>query len=169
MRLTIARESDSVACVSESTYQLPTDIAALQALLVATRAERDAAIAERDQALSQNHRLLHQLQRMQFGRRSEKLDPGQLSLAFEDIPARSGVGSRTAVSQLFVTTANPRQAEVRQLRAATDCFVPTSVTVPSAISQSRSPSNSSRSSERHASGSEPWWSTCGLRWISTLN
>ncbi|MGB6538831.1 MAG: IS66 family transposase, partial [Xanthobacteraceae bacterium] len=35
-----------------------------------------------------NHRLahlLHQLQRMQFGRRSEKLDPDQLALAFEDV------------------------------------------------------------------------------------
>jgi transposase len=74
--------------VSESTDQLPTDIEALQALVAATRAERDAAIAERDQALSQNDRLrhlLHQLQRAQFGRRSEKLDPEQLLLAFEDI------------------------------------------------------------------------------------
>jgi transposase len=81
--------------VSESTDQLPTDIVALQAMLTATRAERDAAIAERnvaiaerDQALSQNHRLqhlLHQLQRMQFGKRSEKLNPDQLALAFEDI------------------------------------------------------------------------------------
>src|SRR5262249_40458648 len=51
-------------------------------------AERDAAIAERDQALSQNDRLRHllqQFQRMQFGKRSEKLDPDQLALAFEDI------------------------------------------------------------------------------------
>ena len=38
--------------------------------------------------LVQNERLrypLHQLQRAQFGRRSEKLDPDQLNLAFEDI------------------------------------------------------------------------------------
>ena len=51
-------------------------------------AERDAAIAERDQALAQNHRLQHllqQLRRMQFGQRSEKLDPDQLNLAFEDV------------------------------------------------------------------------------------
>ena len=50
--------------------------------------ERDAAIAERDQALSQIDRLRHllrQLQRAQFGRRSEKLDPEQLLLALEDI------------------------------------------------------------------------------------
>jgi len=67
---------------------LPTNIELLQALLATTRAERDAAVAERDRVLAQNdhlQHLLHQLQRMQFGRRSEKLDPDQLNLAFEDI------------------------------------------------------------------------------------
>ena len=84
----MARESDSVTRVSESTDQLPTDIEVLKVRLAMVLAERDAAIAERDQALSQNDRLRHllqQLQRMQFGRRSEKLDPDQLALAFEDI------------------------------------------------------------------------------------
>jgi transposase len=74
--------------VSAIANQLPTDIEALQALLAAAQAERDAAIAERDQALSQMDRLrnlLRQLQRAQFGRRSEKLDPEQLLLAIEDI------------------------------------------------------------------------------------
>ena len=75
-------------CVSESTDPLPTDTATLQALLLEARAERDAVVAERDHLLSQNDRLQHllrQLQRAQFGRRSEKLDPDQLHLAFEDI------------------------------------------------------------------------------------
>jgi len=88
LHITTARESDSVTRVSESTDQLPTNIEVLQARLAMVLAERDAAIAERDQALSQNDRLRHllqQLQRMQFGRRSEKLDPDQLALAFEDI------------------------------------------------------------------------------------
>ena len=81
--------------MNENADQLPTDIAALHALIATTRAERDAALAERDaamaerdQALSQNDRLRHllrQLERAQFGRRSEKLDPDQLHLAFEDI------------------------------------------------------------------------------------
>ena len=81
--------------VGDITDQLPIDIDTLQALVAATRAERDAAIAkcdaaiaERDQALSQMDRLRHllrQLQRAQFGRRSEKLDPQQLLLAIEDI------------------------------------------------------------------------------------
>ena len=74
--------------MSETASQPPSDLEALHALLAAACAERDAAIAERDQALSQNDRLRHllrQLQRAQFGRRSEKLDPDQLGLALEDI------------------------------------------------------------------------------------
>ena len=62
--------------MSDAAPQLPVDIESLQALLVAMRAERDAAMAERDQALLQNDRLrhlLHQLQRSQFGRRRIKL------------------------------------------------------------------------------------------------
>jgi transposase len=74
--------------VSETASQPPPDIETLHALLAAARAERDTALAQRDQALSQLDRLrhlLHQLQRAQFGRRSEKLDPDQLGLALEDI------------------------------------------------------------------------------------
>jgi transposase len=81
--------------MSDISPQLPVDTETLQALLVAARAERDAAIAERDEVLSQNDRLRHllrQLQRLQFGRRSEKLDPDQLGLALEvsskPLPAR---------------------------------------------------------------------------------
>lgn len=84
-----------MACVSESAADLPTDVAALHALIATISAERDtaaaqrdAAIAEREEALSQNDRLRHllrQLQRAQFGKRSEKLDAEQLALALEDI------------------------------------------------------------------------------------
>src|SRR5438128_4515474 len=83
----MARESDLVPRVSEIA-QLPADIDALHVLVAAARAERDAAIVEREHALSQIDRLRHllrQLQRAQFGRRSEKLDPEQLLLALEDI------------------------------------------------------------------------------------
>src|SRR5438874_12990256 len=71
----MARESDLVPRVSEIARS---DIDALHVLVAAARAERDAAIVERDHALSQIDRLRHllrQLQRAQFGRRSEKLDP----------------------------------------------------------------------------------------------
>src|ERR1044071_5080586 len=67
---------------------LPNDVTALRAMLVAAWAERDAERAEKARLASQNDRLRHlirQLQRLRFGRRSEKLDPDQLSLALEDI------------------------------------------------------------------------------------
>src|ERR1700682_5164570 len=77
-----------MSVVGDMKDQLPVDIEALQALVRAAGAERAAAIAERAHALSQMDRLRHllrQLQRAQFGRRSEKLDPEQLFLALEDI------------------------------------------------------------------------------------
>src|SRR3954468_9336087 len=74
---------------------LPNDVAALRAMLVAARAERDAERAEKaqlaaecDQLAGQNDRLRHlirQLQRLRFGRHSEKLDPDQLNLALEEV------------------------------------------------------------------------------------
>src|SRR3954454_1486762 len=67
---------------------LPNDVAALHAMLVAAWAERDAERAEKAQLAARNDRLrplIRQLQRLQFGRRSEKLDPDQLTLALEDV------------------------------------------------------------------------------------
>jgi hypothetical protein len=66
----------------------------LQARLAAAPAERDAAIAERDAALSQDdrlRRLLHQLQRMQFGRHSEKLDLNRLASAQKFLSTHAAV------------------------------------------------------------------------------
>jgi len=81
--------------MNASPEALPNDIAALRAMLVEAWAERDAERAEKaqlaaecDQLASQNDRLRHlirQLQRLRFGRRSEKLDPDQLNLALEDV------------------------------------------------------------------------------------
>jgi transposase len=96
--------------VSESANQFPTDIAVLQARLAAALADRDAAVAERDEALSQNdrlQRLLHQLQRMQFGRRSEKLDLDQLAIAFEDVE------QAIAASEAAEDKRKPAEARVR--------------------------------------------------------
>jgi hypothetical protein len=74
---------------------LPNDVTALHAMLVAAWAERDAERAEKaqlaatcDQLAHQNDRLRHlirQLQRLRFGRRSEKLDPDQLNLGLEGV------------------------------------------------------------------------------------
>ncbi|MGH6879177.1 MAG: IS66 family transposase, partial [Rhizomicrobium sp.] len=81
--------------MSETANRLSSDVETLHALVIAACAERDAeraekieAIAERDRVVTQNDRLRHllrQLQRAQFGRKSERLDADQLALAFEDI------------------------------------------------------------------------------------
>ena len=84
--------------------RLPKDPAALRALLLQAWRERDGIAAERDvaaqereraererdEALAQNERLLAllaKLQRMQFGRKSERLPEDQLHFAFEEIAA----------------------------------------------------------------------------------
>ncbi|MFO1036180.1 MAG: IS66 family transposase [Geminicoccaceae bacterium] len=81
---------------------LPDDIAALRALIVSERAERLRADAEAARLQTEAARLQHevarltalterldhiiaQLRRLQFGRRSEALDPDQLKLGLEDL------------------------------------------------------------------------------------
>jgi hypothetical protein len=67
---------------------LPDDPSALREAVLAMRAELEAERTRRRGLEDQNERLRHfirQLQRMQFGRRSEKLDPDQLNLALEDL------------------------------------------------------------------------------------
>jgi hypothetical protein len=103
---------------------LPDDIAALRALVLTAWAERDAEraetarlIEERAQLAGQNDRLRHlirQLQRMQFGRRSEKLDPDQFNLALEDLElavAESEAEQEKADPALRKTRSEKRRAE----------------------------------------------------------
>lgn len=59
---------------------LPEDAEGLRALVLRLRAERD----ELADALDRAQHIIHQLQRAQFGRRSEKLDPDQLQLSLEE-------------------------------------------------------------------------------------
>jgi transposase len=97
--------------------ELPTDVETLQALVLAAHAQLDSAIAERDlliierdAALSQNDRLRHllrQLQRMQFGRKSEKLDSDQLQLAVEDTE------QAIAVNEAAADKSDPAAAKAR--------------------------------------------------------
>jgi transposase len=112
--------------VSEIAPRLPTDIEALQALVSAACAERDTAIAERDQALSQIDRLRHllrQLQRAQFGRRSEKLDPEQLLLALEEI--EQAIAANEADDDKKNTVAARARAEKRRVnRGALPAHLP---------------------------------------------
>lgn len=77
---------------------LPNDIESLKALIVAERAahatECAAHAAERDQWQTRNARLeaiVRQLRRLQFGRKSEKLDTDQLNLALEELEAAAAL------------------------------------------------------------------------------
>ena len=66
---------------------LPDDIEALKVLVLLARTELAAKDAELARVQDANTRLwetLRQLRRAQFGRKSEKLDPDQLSLAMEE-------------------------------------------------------------------------------------
>ncbi len=71
---------------------LPDDPDQLRQMLVALQAEQSALEAENDQLRF----LIKQLQRMQFGRRSEKRDPDQLQLGLEDL--EQALGEREAAA-----------------------------------------------------------------------
>lgn len=67
---------------------LPDDVASLKALLLAARAETEAARAENVRLEVRNERLDHiikVLRRARFGRSSERIDDDQLNLALEDV------------------------------------------------------------------------------------
>src|SRR5689334_8373288 len=100
--------------------RLPDDLDALRVLVIAMSAERqveqaelqrikgelDAERAERQRVSEQNDHLRHlirQLQRMQFGKRSETLDPDQLNLALEDL--EQAVAEREAEEEKAAVTA----------------------------------------------------------------
>ena len=71
--------------VSLDVDDLPTDPAALRALLIAERAQHEAEIARIGSERDRLRAIVIALQRHRFGRRSERLDPDQLALALEDL------------------------------------------------------------------------------------
>jgi transposase len=78
--------------------------------------ERDTAFAERDaaQAEIENLRLLiRQLQRGQFGRRSERLDPDQLQLGLEDLE-QTAAAAEAAQEEVAARNSTPRTPRVRR-------------------------------------------------------
>ena len=89
MLVTAARKSLPSEVVSAHALILcRTSGAAVAGAARGGRSPTHQACAARAEALSQVDRLQHllrQLQRMHFGRRSEKLDPDQFALALEDV------------------------------------------------------------------------------------
>ena len=73
-----------------STPDLPDDVAALKALLIA-----------RDDRIERLEKLVAEFKRALFGKRSERLDPEQMELAFEDIEAAIAVVEAEGEDQDF--------------------------------------------------------------------
>jgi len=87
--------------------ELPTEVAALQALVIGLMADRDQATAEQGRLQAELQRLylvIKELQRHRFGRRSEKSSPDQLNLALEDTE------QQIAAAQSAVEAAKAKQA-----------------------------------------------------------
>src|SRR5919205_410491 len=109
--------------MAEIIAQQNASLASLQARHVTVLAERDAVRTERDlvreerdaaQAEIEKLRLLiRQLQRGQFGRRSEKLDPGQLQLGLEDLE-QTASAAEAAQEEVAARNGTPRPPRVRR-------------------------------------------------------
>jgi transposase len=79
-------------------------------------AERDAACAERDAAQAEIEKLrllIRRLQRGQFGRRSERLDPDQLQLGLEDLE-QTAAAAEAAQEEVAARSSTPRTPRVRR-------------------------------------------------------
>src|SRR5215211_4036546 len=97
------------------------------AALASLQAERDIVLAERDlirekhdaaQAEIEKLRLLiRQLQRGQFGRRSERLDPDQLQLGLEDLEQTAAAAEATKEEAARSSTPRTPRARRRNLGA----------------------------------------------------
>src|SRR3954447_21577011 len=91
-------------------------ISALEIEHATALAERDAVCAERDAAQVEIEKLrlwIRQLQRGQFGRRSEKLDPGQLQLGLEDLE-QTAAAAKAAQEAARASSGTPRAARTER-------------------------------------------------------
>ncbi|XUR35666.1 Transposase IS66 [Rhizobium leguminosarum bv. trifolii] len=73
---------------------LPDDLAALKAMLIAAQAReagKDAQIARKDERIERLEKLVAAFKQAAFGRKSEKSDPDQFDLALEDLETAMAV------------------------------------------------------------------------------
>jgi transposase len=96
---------------------LPNDVDALRALVSQLTSERDVAMAESRRLTDENDQLRHllkQLQRAQFGQRSERLDRDQMQLALEDV--ETSLADRDAEDEGQQNSTADRPADERSKR-----------------------------------------------------
>src|SRR3954469_20282538 len=102
--------------------QMAEVIAQQNAALISLQAERDTVWSERDAAQAEIEKLrlwIRQLQRGQFGRRSERLDPDQLQLGLETLEqtAVAAAAAQEAASPRGSGTPRPLRPRRRNLGA----------------------------------------------------
>src|SRR5687768_7139182 len=122
-----SRDPDQLLCHLQ---QMAEVIAQQDAALISLQAERDTAGSERDAARTERdlvreerdaaqaeieklRLLIRQLQRGQFGRRSEKLDPDQLQLGLEDLE-QTAAAAEAAEEATSRSSDTPRPPRVRR-------------------------------------------------------
>jgi transposase len=91
-------------------------VAQQDASIASLQAERDTVLAEREAAQSEIEKLkllIRQLQRGQFGRRSERLDPDQLQLGLEDLE-QTMAAAEAAQDAATARSSVPRPCRVRR-------------------------------------------------------
>ena len=98
-------------------------VAQQNAALASLQAERDAAVNQRDTVCAEHDAaqaeieklklLIRQLQRGQFGRRSERLDPDQLQLGLEDLE-QTMAAAEAAQDAAAARSSAPRPRRVRR-------------------------------------------------------
>src|SRR3712207_5027813 len=116
----LSRDPDQLLCHLQ---QMTEVIARQNASLASLQTERDTVLAERDlirerhdaaQAEIEKLRLLiRQLQRGQFGRRSERLDPDQLQLGLEDLE-QTVAAAEAAQESAATRSGTPRTPRARR-------------------------------------------------------
>ncbi|MGO6889480.1 IS66 family transposase, partial [Rhizobium johnstonii] len=89
------------------TADLPDDVAALKAMLIAAQAResgKDAQIARKDERIERLEKLVAAFKQAAFGRKSEKTDPDQFDLALEDL--ETAIATIHAEDEADVPTGN---------------------------------------------------------------
>jgi transposase len=112
----LQRMTEVVAQQNASLASLQAEHNAVLAERDAVRTERDLVREERDAAQAEIEKLrllIRQLQRGQFGRRSEKLDPGQLQLGLEDLE-QTAAAAEAAQEEVAARNSTPRTPRVRR-------------------------------------------------------
>src|SRR5215203_5054441 len=92
-----------------------------KASLVSLQAKHDTVLAESNAAQAEIEKLrllVRQLQRGQFGRRSEKLDPDQLQLGLEDLE-QTMAAAEAAQEEVAARNSTPRTHRVRRRNLGT--------------------------------------------------